>query len=72
MGTHLYNGICYSNILGCVDYLNGTTCNQCASNLFVLNGSLCTVAKGVILTPEQGMIYIYGGITGSNPGDLYG
>jgi hypothetical protein len=72
LGTHLDSGICYSNILGCLSYINGTRCNQCAQSLFVLNGGLCSIAPGVILSQDQGLIYLYGGINSSNPAANYG
>lgn len=27
--THLYEGICYSNILGCLEYRDGAFCARC-------------------------------------------
>lgn len=72
MDTHLFQGICYHNILGCISYLNGTTCTRCDPSGFVLNQGGCSVAPGVTLTAEQQLIYKYGDLTASNPGDRYG
>lgn len=71
--THLFDHICYRNILGCLQYYNGATCAQCDPQYFVMNGNICSVKSGITLTPEiTNRLYLYGGNVTSNPGDRYG
>lgn len=70
--AHLYQGICYHNMIGCTSYANGSICTQCDTSSFVLTGTNCSVAAGVTLAADQQLLYRYGDATSSNPGDRYG
>jgi hypothetical protein len=69
--SHMFKGICYKNILGCIEYTSGRKCIQCSTD-FVLKGATCVVVDGVTLTSEEKMIQRYGDMSNPDPGDRYG
>jgi hypothetical protein len=34
---HLWSGVCYIDILGCEDYLNGNICRKCQNGFILVN-----------------------------------
>lgn len=71
--THLYNGMCYTNILGCTQYAEGANCVQCDTTSFVLSGTTCNPGPGVTITADLlATLYKYGGAQSVDPGSQYG
>lgn len=71
--THLHNGICYTNILGCTQYSSGTICLQCDSASFSLIDGRCNILTGLTLTADLlATLYKYGGTPEVDPGSQYG
>lgn len=38
---HLWSGVCYIDILGCEDYLNGNICRKCENGFILVNNQCC-------------------------------
>ncbi len=72
--AHLYQGLCYTNILGCIKYSDRETCIQCQPDNFILAGNLCNPKNGRTITEDMlATLYLYDGTSIlEDPGAKYG
>lgn len=69
----MYQGICYTNILGCLKYNDGRTCNQCQTDIFELKDGSCNVTGNKLVSDDlMNKLYLYNGNLSGDPGAQFG
>jgi len=71
--THLYEGKCFSNILGCTSYSSGNLCFGCEKGVYNLENGRCKKIGGEPTAEDiKSSLYKYTGGNLDDPGKFYG